>query len=102
MTTDGEEAVAASIDAAEEAPVELKDAGLSQREALLSICDEAIVWRSPEGDAYASVPVHGYVEHHALGSRAFRHWLLHRLATRFTQNGRPASVNDNAVRDARG
>lgn len=101
MTTDGEDAVKAIIDAAADDPVELKDAGLNQRDALLMICDEATVWRSPEGDAYASVPCRDHVEHHAIGSRAFRHWLLHRLASRFTQNGRPASANDNAVRDAR-
>jgi putative DNA primase/helicase len=88
--------------AATEVPVDLKEAGLTQRDALLQVCDEATVWRSPEGEAFATVPVGGHIEHHSVSSRAFRHWMLHRLACRFTRGGRPASANDNAVRDARG
>src|SRR5687768_7705262 len=62
---------------ADEAPLDLEQAGLTQRDALLHICDDASVWRSPDGEAFVSVPVGGHVEHHAIASRAFRHWLLH-------------------------
>jgi hypothetical protein len=86
---------------ADEAPLELKEAGLTARDALLQVCDHATAWRSPEGEPYVSVPVGGHVEHHAIGSRAFRHWMLRELARRFQQAGRPASANDTAVRDAR-
>ena len=81
--------------------VELKQAGITQRDALLQICDEARVWRSLEGEAFASLPVRGHIEHHPLASRSFRNWMLHRLACSFAQNGRPASANENAVRDSR-
>lgn len=81
--------------------VDLREAGLTQREALLQVCDEAVVWRSSDGDAYATVPVSGHVEHHAIASRGFRNWMLHLLATRFSQGGRPASANTNAIGEAR-
>lgn len=81
--------------------VDIKGAGLSHREALLTICDEAHLWRSPSGEAYASTPVDDHVEQHAIASRGFRYWLLHRLVTKFSQNGRPASVNENTFRDVR-
>ena len=74
---------------------------MTQREALLEICDAAEVWRSPEGEAFASIPVRGHVEHHPIASRAFRNWMLYRLGTAYTVGGRPASANENTVRDAR-
>jgi putative DNA primase/helicase len=86
---------------ADEEPIDLKEAGLTQRDALLQVCDDVTVWRSPDGDAYASMSMDGHVEHHAITSRAFKHWMLHGLARRFRQAGRPASANENAVRDAR-
>ncbi len=82
------------------APIDLKEAGLSQRDALLQICDEATVWRSPEGEAYVTVMMNGHFEHHAVRSRSFRNWMLYRLAHQFEQNGRPASANENAMREA--
>jgi putative DNA primase/helicase len=104
MTPDDGIDIAALIDSAlpiQPESVDLRTAGLTQREALLTVCDEARVWRSPEGDAYASVPVHDHIEHHPVGSKAFRNWMLCRLASRFTVNSRPASANENAVREAR-
>lgn len=104
MTPDDGMTIAALIDAAapvELEPVELKEAGLSQREALLAVCDEAVVWKSPEGEVYASVAVDGHLEHHAVASKGFRNWMLNRLATRFSINSRPASANANAVAEAK-
>jgi putative DNA primase/helicase len=104
MIRAGKPRVADAICAAEEVaprPIDLKETGLTQRDALLQICDTAEVWRSPEGEAFASVPVRGHVEHHAMTSRAFRNWMLRGLATGFTVGGRPASANDNTIRDAR-
>ena len=102
---ESENAIAAAIDAAEEiadealAPVELQDLGLSQRDALLTICDLATLWRSPEGETYATAPAGDHLEHYALSSRAFRNWMLGELARRYVQKGRPASVGGNAVKD---
>ena len=100
-----ENSIAAAVDAAEEiaedaaAPEELQDLKLTQREALLTICDLVILWRSPEGETYATVPVGDHQEHYALTSRAFRNWMLGELARRYLQKGRPASVGGNAVKD---
>jgi putative DNA primase/helicase len=105
VTYNGEAEIARTISAAEDvvaAPIDLKETGMTQRDALLQICDAAEVWRSPEGEAFASIPVRGHVEHHPIASRAFRNWMLYGLATGFTVGGRPASANENTVRDARG
>ena len=105
MSQDGEVQIARTIGAAEELaaePIDLKEAGITQRDALLQICDSADVWRSAEGEAFASIPAGGHIEHHPIASRAFRNWMLYELATRFSIGSRPASANDNTVRDARG
>src|ERR1700690_910669 len=100
-----EELVAGLVAAAEpvvmEAPIDLAEAGLSRRDALLEVCDRAEIWRSPDGETFATVPVHDHVEHHALQGRSFRDWMIGDLARRYTHKGRPASVNESAVRDAR-
>src|SRR4051794_36998076 len=76
------EATVASLIAAAELPadvaepIDLKEAGLTQRDALLAVCDEAEIWRSPDGESYASVQVDGHVEHHAVASRGFRDWMI--------------------------
>ena len=97
--------IATAIDAAEEitaseAPTDLEEAGLSQGDALGTVCDEAAVWRSPEGDTFASVRVNGHAEHYAIRSRRFQSLMRHQLARRFTRRGRPASANENVMRDA--
>ena len=33
-------------------PIDLKEAGLTLREALLEVCDKAKVWGSPDGEAF--------------------------------------------------
>jgi hypothetical protein len=104
MTPDGVEAIAALIDGAvpvAQVAVELREAKLTQREALLLISDEAEVWRTPDGELFATVPVADHVEHHPIASRAFKFWMLSRLATRFTMDGRPASANENSFREAK-
>jgi hypothetical protein len=82
-------------------PIDLKEAGLSQRDALLEVCDRAQIWRSPEGETFATVEVAGHVEHHAVESRGFRDWMIGELARRYVNKGRPASANESAIRDAR-
>ncbi len=107
LEDDPEKIIADNIRAAEEisdqlsAPIDLKEAGLSQRDALLSVCDRAQMWQSPEGEAYASVPVGDHVEHYELASRDMRSWMIVELARDFTRNGRPASTTDSTIRDAR-
>ena len=97
--------IASVIDTAQEvaavdAPIDLKEAGLSQRDALLKLSDEVKPWRSLEGEAFASIQVDGHTEHHAVKSHTFRNLMRHRVACRFTQGGRPAAVNENLMRDA--
>ena len=104
MTGVREAAVAEMIDAAEmvePAPIDIKEAGLSQREALLQVCDSAEIWRSPDGETYATVEVNGHVEHHAIQGKGFRDWMLGELARRYCSKGRPASATESAVRDAK-
>lgn len=81
-------------------PVELREAGLNQRDALLEVADDARLWRTSEGETFATVWHDGHTEHHAVKSRGFRDWWLSELARRYLSNGRPASVSMNAVRDA--
>src|SRR5690606_21588081 len=70
-------------------------------DALLEVCDRAQVWRSTDGETYATVPVGNHDEHHAISSRAFRDWMIGELALRYASKGRPASATEGAVRDAR-
>jgi hypothetical protein len=106
MTNVVKNTIADIIDRAEElrdpidGPIELMTAGLTQREALLEVSDRATIWRAPNGEIFASVPVGKHIEHHALSSRSFRNWMLGELARRFTEKGRPASASGNAVHDA--
>ena len=103
-TGDPQERIAAIIDAAEpvaDEPIDLKAAGLSQRDALLEVCDHAEVWRSMDGETFATVEVAGHREHHAIQARGFRDWMLCELARGYSNKGRPASATESAVRDAR-
>jgi hypothetical protein len=88
-------------DAGIEAPVDLKERGLTQRDALLEICDRAEIWRSLDGDTFATIFVDGHLEHQAINSNPFRDWMLGELARGYTLRGRPASAGEAAVRDAR-
>jgi putative DNA primase/helicase len=83
--------------------IDLKAAGLSQRDAILSLFDDGVtLWRtSAGGDTYVSVKVDEHVENFALGSRAWRDWTLARFAATYTVSGRPASVGESVLRDAR-
>ena len=98
--------IAAAINAVEpvefdQPPIELKEAGLSQRDALLQVSDKAEIWRSPDGETHASVPVGDHFEYHRLNSRSFRDWMLGEVARSYLNNGRPASVGETSMRDAR-
>ena len=84
-----------------EAPVDLKERGLTQRDALLEVCDRAEVWRSFDGETFATILVDDHIEHHATGSNPFRDWMLGELARGYTVRGRPVSAGETAVRDAR-
>jgi len=56
------------------------DKGENQAETLIAILKvEAELWRTPEGDAFATVAVGEHLEHHRVGSRAFRLWLSGRF-----------------------
>ena len=79
--------------------IELTQANMKPKDALLEICDDAKFWRTPEGAVYATVNVDGHHEHHAVDGRDFRDWLLGQLARRYTNKGRAASANLTAVRE---
>jgi len=83
--------------------IDLKEAGLSQRDALLALFDDTVtLWRtSAGGETYVSVPSGQHVEHFALGSRAWRDWTLAKYSRRYTVGGRPASVGESTLRDAK-
>lgn len=80
--------------------VDLKAAGLTRHDALLTICDGVTPWQSADGGAYVSFTSDGHVEHHAVRSTAFRNWLLIELSRQYSNKGRPASANDNQIREA--
>jgi hypothetical protein len=105
MSAVSEQAIANLIEKAEavdpDEPIDLKAAGLSQRDALLEVCDRAEVWRSADGETFATVEVGRHLEHHPIQARGFRDWMLGALATRYSNKGRPASATESAVRDAR-
>ena len=48
------------------------------RERLLDLLGEAELWHDPERIAYATVPVDGHRENHALGSEGFKNWVAWR------------------------
>ena len=86
--------------------IDLKEAGLSQKDACLAVCDDAQIWRSPDGETFATVTViaedGSHREYHAVYGRTFKDWLLSRVAATYSQNGRPATANENILRDVRG
>ncbi|MCP4318474.1 MAG: ATP-binding protein [Hyphomicrobiales bacterium] len=50
-----------------------------QRDALLGSAESAELWRSPEGRAFATIPVNDHVEHWRLESISFKRWLAGRF-----------------------
>jgi len=71
----------------------------TQAEILLWIATELGVelWRDTTGDAWATVPVAGHVEHHRVASRATRRWLS---TAYYTAQGKPPAAQ--ALTDALG
>lgn len=51
---------------------------LSPTDALLLVADDAMTFRSPDGQSYAKIPVDERLEVVPLNSHAFRDWLLDR------------------------
>jgi hypothetical protein len=80
---------------------ELKQAGLSPRDACLEVCDDAQIWRTADGETFATIVVENHREHHAVYGRDFRDWVLSRVAATYAQNGRPATAGDNAMKGVR-
>jgi putative DNA primase/helicase len=81
-------------------PEDLRDAGLNHRDALLTVTDDAEIWRTPDGATFASIRRDGHIEHHSILSREFRDWMIMELGRRYKLNGRPASVGENPIREA--
>jgi hypothetical protein len=80
--------------------IDLKKAGLTQRDALLAVADEYDIWRTPDGETFATIFKDGHAEHHAVRSRRFRDAWLHDFTQKYSNNGRPAAVGEGPVRDA--
>jgi hypothetical protein len=78
--------------------------GPSQRDKLISVADDASLWRCPDGVAHATVPVNGHIEHYRVRSQGFREWLIVEAGRRFPAvvNGksRPGTFGKNALEDA--
>lgn len=73
--------------------------GPPQRDCLVGLVEElgAEIWRSTEGEAFASLPVKNHVEHWPLRSPQFRNWLA---ASYYAKNtGAPgAQATEDALR----
>jgi hypothetical protein len=71
----------------------------TQSERLLTLARKAgvVLWSTPAGEAYMTLPVDGHGEHHALGKRASRDWLR---GVHYKSAGRPPSAQ--ALDDALG
>jgi putative DNA primase/helicase len=52
-----------------------------QRDSLHSLCDCVVLWHSPDGEGFATVPLNGHCENWPLRSRAFRRWVTERVYT---------------------
>lgn len=69
----------------------------SQATLLVATAEAVELFHSPEGDAYAGVPVDGHVENSAVRSKAFRRWLSRKYYEKY--GGVPGG---QAVQDAVG
>lgn len=57
--------------------------GGTQRDRLLSLLDAVELWHCPDREAFATFPVKGHWENHAVRSRDFRLWLAGRYLDEF-------------------
>lgn len=73
----------------------------ASRGVVLDFIDDAEIelWHDQEAEAYATVPVNGHREHHAIASRGFRGWLIWR-AYEETGSAPAAEAIECAVRVA--
>jgi Bifunctional DNA primase/polymerase, N-terminal len=67
----------------------------SQSQILVSIALASDVFRTPDGEAYASVRVNGHTETWPVRSKGFKDWLMHSF---YSQEGKPAG--NQALQDA--
>jgi hypothetical protein len=74
----------APVDTTTAAPAQSGDE--TQAQALLRLAVPAALWHTPDGRAYASLPVAGHREHHEVKSRGIRDWLTREF---YADHGKP-------------
>jgi hypothetical protein len=67
---------------------------VKQRFDLLGLSSEIELFRTPQGEAYGSVPIKGHFEHHPIKSRAFEDFLRYRYFSVTGSAPRPQDVRD--------
>jgi hypothetical protein len=76
-------------------PVEASDDGRTQAQILIGLCEAVELFRTPQGDFYARVPIGQHRENWTLRSKTFSHWLVREFHHAF---GKPPGAT--ALRDA--
>lgn len=66
----------------------------SQSTRLIELADEAELWHTPDGDAYATIRVTDHREHHRLRSKLFKQWLGQQYYTHYKGAPSAQGVND--------
>jgi hypothetical protein len=78
-----------------EAPSGEGERGKPQSARVVELADDAVLYKTPEGEPFADLHQDGHRETHALRERGFRDWLAHRF---YQVEGRTPSAN--AMQDA--
>ncbi len=69
----------------------------SQATELVKLAEDAELWHTPDGDAWASFPVNGHREHANIRTKQFRRWLVRKFYEKHS-----ASPGAQAIQDAIG
>jgi hypothetical protein len=83
---------------AETAAADVSDDGdrrESQSSRLIKLATEMEFWHTPDGEAWASIPIHGHRQHWRVGSKTFRNFLAG-----LYYRGSGAAANAQAIQDA--
>jgi hypothetical protein len=73
-------------------PTEEQKERKTQATRLVELASGAVLFRSPAGTAFASVPVKNHRETHAVESRSFRDWLIRRFFSRYQKPPHEAAL----------
>ncbi|MEP3428347.1 MAG: hypothetical protein ABJN98_06695 [Roseibium sp.] len=65
-----------------------------KRGSVLDAAENAVLWHSPQKQAFATVPVNGHAEHWPLESRSFKRWFSARINERSVRIPSGQSISD--------